>query len=135
MGIGELPPNAPPGTTRVITGRTVRQVNAQVALDSGTTLLPCLEWCSRMIGPSPLQVVQARAAFSSVLVAPVGQALWAMIRRGMITPSVASAGLTSMSWAMSWPRLGGVDPKCHSLIALRAAHTPPLASRWAGPWP
>ncbi|MFC8095719.1 hypothetical protein [Streptomyces sp. NPDC057301] len=43
MGIGELPPNAPPGTARVSTGRTVRQVIAQVARDFGTTELPCLE--------------------------------------------------------------------------------------------
>ncbi|MFI9585875.1 hypothetical protein ACIHCQ_29435 [Streptomyces sp. NPDC052236] len=43
-----------------------------------------------MTWPDPLHVVQARDAFSSSLVAQAGQALWAVVRRGMITPSVAS---------------------------------------------
>jgi hypothetical protein len=41
-----------------------------------------------------LHVVQARAAFSSVRVAQAGQALWAVIRSGMIAPAAASASLT-----------------------------------------
>jgi hypothetical protein len=48
---------------------------------------------------------------TGTLAAQAGQVLGAVIRRGMIAPSAASAWLTYMSCAMSGPRLGGVSPK------------------------